>query len=192
MTNLVQGKIMYRIDESYYLRPLSADDMGGPYTSWFIDQNICRFSSHGKFTKSTSDFVEYINSSNSEKLIVLAICHNEDGHVGNISLQNISLINRNAEFAIIIGDSKHHGKGVAFKASQILLTHGFNKLNLHRVYCGTAEGNIGMVQLAKKLGMKQEGCQRKHLFLEGEWIDKVEFGILKHEFLCQAKGLFRS
>lgn len=183
MSSAAIAEIMYKIDDDYYMRPLSLDDLNGPYMNWFLDQEICRYSSHGKYPKNKSEFENYILNSNNQNRIVLAIIHIKDGHIGNVTLQNMSAINRNAEFAIIVGNPKHHGKGVALKASCVLMKHGFNKLNLERIYCGTAQKNIGMVKLAKRLGMKQEGCRRKHLFLEGEWQDMLEFGVLNDEFL---------
>jgi RimJ/RimL family protein N-acetyltransferase len=115
-------------------------------------------------------------------MIVWAICHVQDGHIGNVALQNISLINQNAEFAIILGDRRHWGKGVGMLAGKAMLEHGFKKLNLHRIYCGTAATNAGMKKLALKLGMKEEGIRRENLFLDGEWVDAIEYGILRSEF----------
>ena len=114
-------------------------------------------------------------------MIVWAICDLQDGHIGNVALQNISLINQNAEFAIILGDRRHWGKGVGLLAGKAMLEHGFKKLNLHRIYCGTAATNAGMKKLALKLGMKEEGIRREHLFLDGEWVDAIEYGILRPE-----------
>ena len=113
---------------------------------------------------------------------MLAICHSADGHIGNISLQDISWINRCAEFAILLGDKRHWGKGVGVLAGRSVLLHGFQKLDLERIYCGTAATNAGMNALALALGMTLEGARRKHLFLEGERVDLLEYGILKSEF----------
>ncbi len=60
-----------------------------------------------------------------------------------------------------------------------VVNHGFKKLNLHRIYCGTAATNKAMNQLALKLGMKEEGIRKEHLFLDGLWVDVVEYGILR-------------
>jgi [ribosomal protein S5]-alanine N-acetyltransferase len=117
-----------------------------------------------------------------ESTIVWAICHNEAGHVGNITLQDISHINRTAEFAIILGDRNHWGKGLGQLAGRQLLEHGFTKLNIARIYCGTAASNEGMKKLAISLGMTEEGVRRRHLFLDGCHVDMVEYGILKSEF----------
>lgn len=174
--------MIYQLDDDYYVRALQERDLDGAYPSWFEDQEVCKYNSHGKFPKSMDYFRAFYHGINREDQIVWAICHETDGHIGNISLQNISLINRNAELAILLGDKRHWGKEVSKQASLKLMEHGFFKLNLERIYCGTAATNIGMKKLAASLGMQQEGCRRSHLYMEGEWVDVHEFGILKEEF----------
>lgn len=174
--------MIYTLRGDYYVRGLTSSDLDGPYLSWFEDQSVCRFNSHGKFIKTKEWLHGYYSSLNAEDKVVWAICHVEEGHIGNVSLQNISFINRSAEFAILIGNKQHWGKSVGLDASSTILRHGFHKLNLHRIYCGTADINVGMQRLAVKLGMTLEGRRRNNLFLEGEWVDMIEYGILSYEF----------
>lgn len=174
--------MIYKLDDSYFVRPLRHEDLEGPYPTWFEDQEVCQYNRHGKFPKNLPYFRSYIDDANREDRVVWAICHVNDGHIGNIALEGISLINRAGEFAIIMGDRRHWGHGVATKAGKALLRHGFLKLNLHRIACGTAESNGGMRSLAKALGMQQEGVRREHLFLDGAWVDMIEYGILRSEF----------
>jgi ribosomal-protein-alanine N-acetyltransferase len=174
--------MIYQLSKDYFLRPLTAVDVNGSYPTWFEDQEVCRYNSHGKFFKTKAYFEDYVGRLDREDCVVLAICHLVDGHVGNVSLQDISLINRNAEFAILLGDKRHFGKGVGTFAGRALFWHGFNKLNLERIYCGTAATNIGMQKLAAALGMTLEGTRRQHLFLEGFRVDMLEYGVLRSEF----------
>lgn len=175
--------MIYQLGSEYYVRPLKASDLEGTYTSWFEDQEVTRFNSHGKFFKNHEYFRNYYLNLNGEDKVVWAICHNKDGHIGNISLQSISSINRNAELAIIIGDKRHWGKHLGIKAGEALLYHGFLKLNLEKIYCGTAADNAGMRKMAEKLGMQLEGTRKKHLFLNGNWTDLLEYGILRKEYV---------
>jgi ribosomal-protein-alanine N-acetyltransferase len=171
-----------QLNEQYFVRGLCEADIDGPYPSWFEDQEVCAFNSHGKFVRTKDYFRQFLRNLDGESMIVWAICHMQDGHIGNVALQNISLINRNAEFAIILGDRRHWGKGVGELASKAIQEHGFKKLNLHRLYCGTAATNSAMRKLAANLGMKEEGVRKEHLFLDGKWVDVVEFGILGADF----------
>ena len=175
--------MIYKLNDEYFVRPLQESDLAGPYMSWFEDQDVCRYNAHGKFFKTAAYFRSFYESLDSEAQVVWAICHDTDGHIGNISLLGISSINRNAEFAILLGDKRHWGKGVAKMAGHKLVQHGFDKLNLERVYCGTAASNEAMKKLALSLGMVQEGCRRSHLYLDGGWVDVIEYGLLRRDGL---------
>jgi ribosomal-protein-alanine N-acetyltransferase len=174
--------MIYRLNDEYSVRGLRESDLDGTYPSWFEDQDVCRFNSHGKFVRTAAYFRNYVQSLDGSDLVVWAICHASDGHIGNVSLQSLSFIDRSAEFAIIIGDRRHWRRGVGKLAAARLLEHGFLKLNLNRIYCGTVATNEGMKRLALALGMQQEGVRRAHCFLDGQWVDVLEFGVLRSEF----------
>ena len=177
-------KMIYRLDENYFVRSLNENDLSGTYSSWFENQKVCRYNSHGKFFPTTKELLNYYQSINKNKeLIVWAICHEKDGHIGNISLQDISFIDRRAQFAILLGEEKHWRCGVSSLAINKLLEHGFQKLHLEKIYCGTAANNEGMIAIAKKIGMREEGRRIQHLWLEGKWEDVIEFAILRKEWL---------
>jgi len=178
--------MIHQLNSEYFVRPLLESDVDGPYLSWFDDQEVCRFNSHGKFVRTEVALRDFITRQNRNESVVWAICHQTDGHVGNISLQSLSFVNRHAEFAILLGDRRHWGRGLGTLAGRALVEHGFLKLNLHRIYCGTAAANEGMKCLALALGMREEGIRREHLFLEGRWQDVVEYGVLRSEFLPPA------
>ncbi len=179
--------MIYELSKEYFVRPLVEDDLAGAYVKWFEDQDVCRYSSHGKLFKTKAYFKEYLHELNRQDRVVWAICHIEDGHIGNISLQEISLIDRTAEFAVILGDKRHWGRGVGLLAGRKLLEHGFEKLNLERIYCGLATTNERMKKLAVALGMALEGSRRAHFFLEGVRVNMLEYGILRDEFRRVAK-----
>lgn len=171
--------MIYKLNEDYFVRALLESDIDGVYPSWFEDQEVCKYNSHGKFVKTKNYFRAFYDSLNNEEQVVWAICHSTDGHIGNIGLQNISFINRSAEFAILLGDKRHWGKGVGKMAGSRLIAHGFDKLNLERIYCGTAANNKAMQDLALALGMVEEGRRRSHLYLDGAWVDVIEYGVLR-------------
>lgn len=175
--------MIYQLGDGYHVRGLREIDLAGPYPSWFEDQEVCKYNSHGKFFRNDQWFRDFHDSLNCEDQVVWAICHEDDGHIGNVSLQSIAAINRNAEYAILIGNRTHWRKSAGLNASLALLRHGFEKLNLERIFCGTASGNLGMQRLALRLGMVEEGRRRKHLFLEGGWQDMVEYGVLRDDFM---------
>ena len=170
--------------EQVYLRPLELRDADGAYPLWLNDPEVCRYNSHGEILYTREMAQTYIeNVVNNLSCVVFAICLREDDrHVGNISLQQISAKNSSAEFAILIGDPLVYGKGIGYEAGTLLLGYAFNVLKLHRLYCGTHAENVAMQKLALNLGMSEEGYRRDAFFKNGHFADIVEYGILADEY----------
>jgi len=68
-------------------------------------------------------------------------------------------------------------------ASKTLFLHAFQKLNLRKIYCATAQTNVPMINLAKKLSMIEEGRWREHIYLDGKYVNLIAFGVMKDEFM---------
>ncbi len=166
------------------LRPLSERDVEGSYLNWLNDPEIVKFNSHGRFPSTVEKLRSYIKqTSDSKDILVLAVVDQlTERHIGNISLQNINWIDRNAEIAFLLGERDFLGKGVMLEAGRLLLKHGFLSLNLHRIYCGTSSENIGMQKLAHKLGLIQEGIRKESFFKNGKYVDILEYGLLVNDW----------
>jgi RimJ/RimL family protein N-acetyltransferase len=166
------------------LRHLEENDISGPYANWLNNQQVNLNNSHGRFPVSSRKLLDYIYStSDMSNTLVLAVIDLEKSlHIGNISLQSISWIDRSAEIAFILGDSSYSGKGFMFRAGTLLISHAFNTLNLNRIACGTLATNIAMIRLASKLGMTQEGRRRQALFKNNQYIDILEYGLVRSEW----------
>ena len=166
------------------LRPLSLDDVNDAYIDWFNDAEVCAYNSHHVYPYTRELAIEYVTGVRSQKNdLVLAVIEKSGGaHVGNIALKNINPVNRSAEFAVILGNKEYWGKGIGKEAAQLIVQHGFEQLNLHRIYCGTSEENIPMQKLAASLGFAQEGIRKEAMFKNGEFVDVIEYGLLKNDF----------
>jgi len=174
----------FLIGNSLYLRPLQEADADGDYVGWLNDPVVCAHNSHHIFPYNKNKALAFIESTQTATdKIVLAVClKKNDLHIGNISLQQIDLVNRSAEFAILLGNRQYWGKGVGKEAGQLLLKHGFMELNLHRIGCGTSAENTGMQRLALSLGMQEEGRRRGASYKQGKHVDIIEYGILEEDF----------
>ena len=170
--------------DKIYLRPLEIDDIDGNYKAWLNDPEIVKLNSHGRYPVSISMLKEYVNRVKySESAIVLAIIHKKaNKHIENISLQSINLIDRNAEIAFLLGEKSFWYSGIMFEAGSLLIDHGFNKLNLHRIHCGTSSENHAMQKLALKLGMSKEGEKEDFIFKNGRYLTTFEYRILRNEY----------
>ena len=168
-----------------YLRPLTESDCDGPYLTWFNDPETCRGNSHHLFPYTREAAIEYIRQANTakDKLVLAIISSKNNKHIGNIALDGINYINRTAELSIIIGDKSFWNKGYGKQAARLICDHGFLALNLNRIACGTFENNTAMQKLAEYLGMVKEGVRRKAACKSGVYLDVIEYGVLRSEYL---------
>ena len=175
--------------ERVYLRALERSDLTERYLQWFNDAEVCAQNGHHRFPNSGALMETYLREviSGPSDLVLAIIDAGTDEHIGNIALQGIDSVARSAEYAIIVGQKDHWGGGYAAEASRLLLRHGFEELNLHRIYLGTPVGNDAMQRLAEALGMRQEGRRREAFFKAGAYHDVLEYGILASEFDAGAR-----
>ncbi|MBQ7789426.1 MAG: GNAT family N-acetyltransferase [Clostridia bacterium] len=103
--------------------------------------------------------------------------------VGIIGLLCIDNVNSKAEFYISMGNTSFKRKGIATKATKMLLKHAFEDLNLNKVYLNVDEENEIACRLYEKVGFKCEGVFIKDLFHRGKYINRKRYAILHNEFL---------
>ena len=180
----MKANISFLEGERIILRALSKQDLTDTYLQWLNDEEVCRSNSHAIFPNTEEKMLQfYENQQNNMSQVVLAVIHKADNvHLGNVSLQSINWISRNAEFAILMGNKNYWGKGYGEEAAQLIVNYGFKRLNLHRIHCGTLANNEGMKKLAGRLKMKQEGIRREAIYKDGAYVDVIEFGVLKSEY----------
>ena len=99
-------------------------------------------------------------------------------YLGTISLKNIDLKNKNAEYAISTR-KKARGTGANQKATESLLKYGFDKLQLHRIYVNVLSSNKRAISFYKKCGFIYEGKFKDHLFIDDRYQDLEWYAICK-------------
>lgn len=167
------------------MRGLVDSDAEGSYPAWLNDQETCAGNSHAVFPYGSYQAAAYIREAQTSRdaLVLAIVASAGDRHIGNVALQNIHPIHRSADLAILLGDREYWGQGYGLEAARLLCAHGFAALNLYRIQCGTFESNIAMQKLALALGMRQEGVRRQAAYKSGKYVNVVEYGMLREEFL---------
>lgn len=173
------------VTERLYLRPLEFDGDDAKYYKWLNDEEVCKNNSHHVFPYTRDEAINYIANlaGSKENLVLAAILKTGDIHIGNLGLLRIDFKNQNAELALLFGEREYWFQGYGNEAAVALLKHGFEELNLHRIYSNTFAENIAMRKLAGSLAMRQEGVRREAYFKSGKFVDVIEFGVLREEFL---------
>jgi len=110
-----------------------------------------------------------------------AVVDEKDSYLGTISLKEIDMLHKNAEYAVSLR-SIARGKGVAEAATRLLLDIAFKELELERVYLNVLAENTRAVHFYEKFGFREEGTFQKHLFLGGRFVDLKWYGLLRDEY----------
>ncbi|CAM1343099.1 GNAT family N-acetyltransferase [Tenacibaculum amylolyticum] len=87
------------------------------------------------------------------------------------------------EVGIVIFNDQFWGKGIGAIALELWIDEVFKeKPALVRIGLTTWSGNQGMIQLAKKIGLREEARYRNARIVNGKYFDSVSYGILKKEW----------
>lgn len=113
----------------------------------------------------------------------LLVCVDETpvGFVYLLREQPTAGVYRFGELAYWITPSEW-GNGYATAAGELMLVYAFDELGLHRVEATTFASNDASQRVLEKLGFAQEGRSRRKALVDGDWTDKLRFGLLRDQW----------
>lgn len=111
----------------------------------------------------------------------------DDEPAGLIGLLNIDLINKKAEYYICLDGDKYRGKGVASRATDLLIRECAVNIQIKKIYLFTETENSSAQRLFERIGFKQEGLLRNDLIHFGRNIDRYVYGLIVDEYLEKEK-----
>lgn len=116
--------------------------------------------------------------------IIFIIYHKKDKKpIGNVGLNHINWLNRNANIFTLIGFPEYWGKGIAGEAADLVINYGFTELNLHKIYSGVYDPNKRSLRAAEKLGFKEEAVLKEEIYIDGKYEDVHKFALFKEDWL---------
>lgn len=162
------------------LRRLCEEDADG-MLEWMHDPEIQKSFRKSMLEKTEEDVLAFICSASTfpedGKDVHYAIANDDNEYLGTISLKDIDIQNKSAEYAISLRN-KAQGKGIGTWATKEILRIAFDDFAIHRVYLNVLADNKAAIALYKKCGFEYEGKFRECLFLRGEYRDLIWFSIL--------------
>jgi RimJ/RimL family protein N-acetyltransferase len=112
----------------------------------------------------------------------------DDRLIGIVALHSIEWNNRAGQLSIGIGDADYRGKGYGSEALRLILRYAFDELNLERVGLDVISNNAAAIRAYKRAGLCQEGTLRHAVLRDGQHLDLILMGVLRDEWLVQARG----
>ncbi len=102
--------------------------------------------------------------------------------IGNCSVFNIEWMPRAAELGIMIGDKSVWNQGYGTETMQLLLQHGFETLNLNRIYLRVFSTNPRAISAYEKAGFVLEGILREAVYKHRIYADVHIMSVLRSEW----------
>ncbi len=123
------------------------------------------------------------NLDSSDVFIYKAVDINTGETVGHVSLGSVSTKNKAARISrVLIGSSRHKGKGICKDMINAVLKIGFEDLKLHRISLGVYDFNRSAIRCYESCGFVKEGLMRDVLKYEDHYWSLLEMGILENEW----------
>jgi RimJ/RimL family protein N-acetyltransferase len=120
----------------------------------------------------------------------LVIDMKDDGNwrlIGNSSFFNFDWLARSAEVGIMIGDKTVWNQGYGGEVITLMLRHGFETLNLNRVYLRVYAENKRAIRTYEKAGFVHEGRMRQAVYKHGKYNDVLYMSVLREEWNATKK-----
>lgn len=171
--------------ERLILRRFAYSDDDAMLRYWVADEKIQ--SLYSEPTYPTKEAVKglldkYISSYEKADYYRWAIIDKESGAcIGQIAYFLVDSKNHFAEIEYCIGSS-FQCRGFATEAAKAVIRYGFEKINLHKVQICTKTINAPSKRVIEKCGLTYEGTLRDYFYMNGEYVGRLYFSILREEY----------
>ena len=103
--------------------------------------------------------------------------------IGTCGLHSIDWRSRSAEAGISIGEKNCWNRGYGTQVMRLLVQHGFDTLNLNRVYLKVYSNNLRAIRCYEKAGFVHEGRFRQAQYQDGQYFDILVMSMLRSEWV---------
>ena len=171
--------------ERLILRRVEFTDGTSMLRNWIADEKIQ--SLYSEPTYETEEAVKelltkYITSYEKEDYYRWAVIDKETNEcIGQIAYFLVDSKNHFAEIEYCIG-AEFQCRGFATEATKAVINFGFEQMNLHKVQICTKTINIPSKRVIEKCGFTYEGTLRDYFYMNGEYVGRLYFSILRSEY----------
>ena len=105
-----------------------------------------------------------------------------DTIIGTIGFHSLNLKDFQAEVGGVLAKQYWRGR-IMIEALLTVLTFGFEKMALNRIYGLISPDNIASISLGEKVGFRKEGLLRECKFLNDQFYDLEVYTLLKKDYI---------
>jgi len=162
------------------LRAIEREDVPR-YVPWFNDEEAMAYFGRYEPMSLAEEERWYESQGNNQEARNYAIYYQGE-HVGGAGYAHLNFRDRNAEVGLFIGRKDLWDKGLGRDVLRALMQHGFEQLNLHRIYLRVFAENARAVRCYEKAGFRHEGRMREAHFRHGRYLDMLTMSVLEDEY----------
>ncbi|MBI5698802.1 GNAT family N-acetyltransferase [Candidatus Saganbacteria bacterium] len=168
-----------------YLRTpdIEKDVISGKWHAWLNDKATTRYVLQGIYPNTIEKQIEFVSSAENDKskMLLCIIDKSNNKHIGVISFSDIDLLNRKAAIAILMGDDSYP-PGAPLEAIALMIEHGFDRLNLNKIYSAQVAELCKWSNLAELVGFRIEGYVESAMIRNGRQYDAICLGVTAERF----------
>lgn len=186
--NVIEKKepVVFLRGKRIYMRPIEMADL--PSLQRFVNDPDVREFVGTQFPQSEiaeKEFVERIgkSSKNPSDIVLGIVLMGTDQLIGIMGLHGINWKDRTGATGAMIGIKDYWGKGYGTEAKMIFLNYIFNTLNLRKICSNALKFNGRSIGFNAKCGYKKEGVQKKHVFVDGDYVNLVLTAVFRENFM---------
>ncbi|MFZ5981908.1 MAG: GNAT family N-acetyltransferase [Candidatus Zixiibacteriota bacterium] len=187
MTNSEQNRInLCRVrfleSERVFLTPANNDDFDDHYR-WNHDREMVYLDDMYFRPQNFSDAREAFEKRiRSKDVIALSVILKETGeHIGVTEIYAIDEYERKYIWGVVL-DRKFWRQGLGTEVAGLIIRYVFEDLGYRRLKSYTHSGNPVSMKFQEKLGFVKEAVLRQEYFFGGEYVDGVNYGMLRDDY----------
>jgi RimJ/RimL family protein N-acetyltransferase len=121
-----------------------------------------------------------------EHPMVIEIQQDEEWRmIGNCGVHEIDWRCRSGMVGIFIGEKHLWNQGYGTEVMTLLLKHGFETLNLNRIWLDVYADNPRAIRSYEKVGFVLEGKKRQAMYKQGQYVDLHLMSVLREEWIAR-------
>jgi RimJ/RimL family protein N-acetyltransferase len=154
------------------------------FERWYSDPDVARLTRYQDGPMRPDEIERFFTARvvGPDSLALAVHVRDTDRLIGTCAFSQLDGDNGSALYHITIGEKDSWGLGYGTEATQLMLRHAFESLNLHRVALSVFEFNERAIGSYARCGFIVEGRSREAIWREGRWWDELTMSILEPEW----------
>lgn len=168
--------------ERIYLSPMCIED-APKYVKWMNDFKVTDGINSSAKVITLENEIKWLEENCKTGNYNFAIVKKEnDELIGICSFHDIDKIYGTATVGIFIGEEENRNKGYGREALNLLISYGFDYLNLYNIMLNVYSFNKNAINCYKKVGFKEFGRRRNAIMQKNKRYDIIYMDIIREEF----------